>query len=159
MGYFGRQFQGYGGSQFNGDAIGGVCGGRLNPTSSTVVVLRCGLVRHGNVGTKDRRQWLAFVLCLLIPLTGGAGCAYEYSEPAHAPITGSAPVYAPTAARTPVPATAKPYSDPLKDPFLPPHLTEGLRSWISDLTVIHVDGGHWRPATHPQEFAHLLLVQ
>ena len=30
---------------------------------------------------------------------------------------------------------------PLKDPFLSPHLTSGLRSWVPDLTVIPVDGG------------------
>jgi len=45
---------------------------------------------------------------------------------------------------------------PLKDPFLSPHLTEGLGSWVSDLNVIPVTGGHWWPATHPQEFANLL---
>lgn len=45
---------------------------------------------------------------------------------------------------------------PRKDAFVSPHLTEGLGSWVGDLTVIPVDGGHWWPATHPQEFANLL---
>jgi NAD(P)-dependent dehydrogenase (short-subunit alcohol dehydrogenase family) len=47
---------------------------------------------------------------------------------------------------------------PLKDPFLSPHLTAGLRSWVTDLTVTPVDGGHWWPATHPKELAKLLQV-
>ncbi|RAM37490.1 alpha/beta fold hydrolase [Arthrobacter globiformis] len=45
---------------------------------------------------------------------------------------------------------------PLKDPFLSPHLTSGLRPWVPDLTVIPVDAGHWWPATHPAELAELL---
>jgi pimeloyl-ACP methyl ester carboxylesterase len=47
---------------------------------------------------------------------------------------------------------------PLKDPFLSAHLTAGLRSWVTDLTVTPVDGGHWWPATHPKELAKLLQV-
>jgi pimeloyl-ACP methyl ester carboxylesterase len=45
---------------------------------------------------------------------------------------------------------------PLKDPFLSPELVEGLESWVDDLTVIRVDGGHWWPETRPREFAALL---
>lgn len=45
---------------------------------------------------------------------------------------------------------------PLKDPFLSPHLTDGLGTWVADLNVIRVDGGHWWPATHPKELAQLL---
>ncbi|MFF2243388.1 hypothetical protein ACFVTM_04315 [Arthrobacter sp. NPDC058130] len=63
------------------------------------------------MGTKDRHL-LTFALCLLIPLIGTAGCAYEYSESARTPTAGSGPVYTPTA--DPVPATGapKPYSNP-----------------------------------------------
>ncbi|MGY2746369.1 alpha/beta fold hydrolase [Arthrobacter sp. UYCu723] len=46
---------------------------------------------------------------------------------------------------------------PLKDPFLSPDLMEGLDSWVDDLTVIRVNGGHWWPASRPAEFAELLL--
>jgi pimeloyl-ACP methyl ester carboxylesterase len=59
----------------------------------------------------------------------------------------------PTPIRMPVNVVA-----PLKDPFLSPHLTEGLRSWVTDLTVIPVEGGHWWPAKHPKELAKLLRV-
>ena len=45
---------------------------------------------------------------------------------------------------------------PLKDPFLSPHLTDGLELWVTDLNVVRADGGHWWPATHPKELAHLL---
>jgi len=45
---------------------------------------------------------------------------------------------------------------PLKDPFLSPHLTDGLELWVSDLNVVRADGGHWWPATRPKELAHLL---
>jgi len=47
---------------------------------------------------------------------------------------------------------------PLKDPFLSPHLTDGLEPWVADLNVLRADGGHWWPATHPKELAHLLRV-
>jgi pimeloyl-ACP methyl ester carboxylesterase len=47
---------------------------------------------------------------------------------------------------------------PLKDPFLSPHLTDGLELWVADLNVLRADGGHWWPATHPSELAHLLRV-
>ncbi|MCU1574016.1 MAG: Pimeloyl-ACP methyl ester carboxylesterase [Micrococcaceae bacterium] len=45
---------------------------------------------------------------------------------------------------------------PVLDPFLSPHLVDGLESWVMDLTVTRVDGGHWWPATHAQELARLL---
>lgn len=45
---------------------------------------------------------------------------------------------------------------PLKDPFLSPHLADGLGTWVPDLNIIRVDGGHWWPATHPKELAKLL---
>lgn len=45
---------------------------------------------------------------------------------------------------------------PLKDPFLSPHLTDGLELWVADLNVLRVDGGHWWPATHSHELAQLL---
>jgi hypothetical protein len=38
---------------------------------------------HGSVGTKGWRYRNAFALCLLIPFSGTAGCAYDYPEPAH----------------------------------------------------------------------------
>ena len=45
---------------------------------------------------------------------------------------------------------------PLMDPFVAPALAEGLESWVDDVTVTRVDGGHWWPATRPAEFAALL---
>ncbi|MDQ0617079.1 alpha/beta fold hydrolase [Arthrobacter globiformis] len=63
----------------------------------------------------------------------------------------SGKVKAPTPVGVPVTVVV-----PLKDPFLSPHLTAGLRSWVTDLTVIPVDGGHWWPATHHKELAGLL---
>lgn len=45
---------------------------------------------------------------------------------------------------------------PLKDPFLMPALVEGLESWVDDLTITKVNGGHWWPATRPADFAALL---
>lgn len=76
------------------------------------VVLNCGLAHHGIVGTKNRRHRLAFALCLLIPLTGTAGCVYEYPEPERASTAGSGPVYTPTADPAPATGAPKPYSDP-----------------------------------------------
>jgi hypothetical protein len=64
------------------------------------------------VGTKDRLHRLAFALCLLIPLTGTAGCVYEYPEPERASTAGSGPVYTPTADPAPATGAPKPYSDP-----------------------------------------------
>lgn len=51
-------------------------------------------------------------LCLLILLSGTAGCAYEYPEPERTPTAGSGPVYTPTADPAPVTGTQKPYIDP-----------------------------------------------
>ncbi|WP_434992458.1 alpha/beta fold hydrolase [Arthrobacter sp. Ld5] len=45
---------------------------------------------------------------------------------------------------------------PLKDPFLSPHLVDGLEAWVSDLTVTTVPGGHWWVAARPRAFAELL---
>ncbi|WP_052274245.1 alpha/beta fold hydrolase [Arthrobacter sp. L77] len=45
---------------------------------------------------------------------------------------------------------------PLKDPFLSPHLVDGLEDWVSDLTVTSVPGGHWWIAAQPRAFAELL---
>lgn len=45
---------------------------------------------------------------------------------------------------------------PLKDPFLSPHLVEGLEDWVEDLTVTTVPGGHWWIAREPRTFAGLL---
>ncbi len=45
---------------------------------------------------------------------------------------------------------------PLKDSFLTPDLVEGLESWVDDVTVTRVDGGHWWPVTRPAEFVGLL---
>lgn len=45
---------------------------------------------------------------------------------------------------------------PVRDPFLSPHLVDGLEVWVEDLSVVRVDGGHWWPATRPAEFATLL---
>ena len=77
----------------------------------TVVVLHCGLAHHGNVGTKDKRHRIGFSLCLLIPLSGTAGCAYEYPEPVRTPTVGPEPVHTPTADLAPVTGAPKPYSD------------------------------------------------
>lgn len=75
-------------------------------------MLNCGLAHHGIVGTKNRRHRLAFALCLLIPLTGTAGCVYEYPEPEHASTAGSGPVYTPTADPAPVAGAPKSYRNP-----------------------------------------------
>ncbi|HET8878051.1 MAG TPA: alpha/beta fold hydrolase [Arthrobacter sp.] len=45
---------------------------------------------------------------------------------------------------------------PLKDPFLSPHLVEGLADWVEQLSVVRVDSGHWWPASRPADFARLL---
>ncbi|MEC5200491.1 pimeloyl-ACP methyl ester carboxylesterase [Arthrobacter sp. PL16] len=45
---------------------------------------------------------------------------------------------------------------PLKDPFLSPHLVDGLEDWVEDLTVTSVPGGHWWVASRPRAFAELL---
>ncbi|WP_458780362.1 alpha/beta fold hydrolase [Arthrobacter sp. D3-16] len=45
---------------------------------------------------------------------------------------------------------------PDKDPFLSPHLLEGLESRARQLTITHVNAGHWWPETHASDFAALL---
>lgn len=54
------------------------------------------------MGTKDKRHRHGLVLCLLIPLSGTAGCVYEYSEPSRTP----------TADPAPVTSAPKPHNDP-----------------------------------------------
>ncbi|KNC20234.1 alpha/beta hydrolase [Arthrobacter sp. RIT-PI-e] len=46
---------------------------------------------------------------------------------------------------------------PLKDPFLSPHLVDGLGEWVEDLTVTTVPGSHWWIAARPRAFAELLV--
>ena len=46
---------------------------------------------------------------------------------------------------------------PLKDPFLSPHLVDGLGEWVEDLTVTTVPGGHWWISSRPRAFAELLV--
>lgn len=74
--------------------------------------MNCGPAHHGNVGTKDRLHRLAIAVCLLIPLTGTAGCVYEYPEPDRTSAAGSGPVYTPTADPAPVAGAPKPYRNP-----------------------------------------------
>ena len=45
---------------------------------------------------------------------------------------------------------------PDKDPFLSPHLTDGLENWASQLIITHVKAGHWWPETHASDLAVLL---
>lgn len=45
---------------------------------------------------------------------------------------------------------------PSRDPFLSPHLVDGLEDWVEDLTVTRVPGGHWWIASQPRIFAELL---
>lgn len=78
----------------------------------SAVVLNCGLDHHGGVGTKGKRHRIGFALCLLIPLSGTAGCVYEYPEPVHTPTTGPEPVHTPTADVAPVTGPPEPYADP-----------------------------------------------
>lgn len=67
---------------------------------------------HGSVGSKGRGYGLGFVMCLLIPLSGTAGCAYEYPEPLYTPAAGPGSVYTPTVHPAPVTRAPEPYSDP-----------------------------------------------
>lgn len=46
---------------------------------------------------------------------------------------------------------------PTKDPFLSPHLVDGLEDWVKDLTITHVPGGHWWISARPSAFADLLV--
>lgn len=45
---------------------------------------------------------------------------------------------------------------PVRDPFVSPSLTDGLKDWVPRLTVTKVKAGHWWPATHASDFAKLL---
>ncbi|MCA4131700.1 hypothetical protein [Arthrobacter sp. M4] len=60
---------------------------------------------------KDKWRVIRLALYLLIPLTGTAGCVYEYPEPVRAPTTGSEPVETPAAAGQTA-GFPKPYGDP-----------------------------------------------
>jgi hypothetical protein len=51
---------------------------------------------HGSVGTKGKRYRRASALCLLIPLSATAGCAYDYPEPAHTSAADPEPAAAPS---------------------------------------------------------------
>lgn len=64
------------------------------------------------MGTLDKPHSIGFALCLLIPLSGTAGCVYEYPEPVQTPRTGPEPVHTPTAELGPVTGPPKPYADP-----------------------------------------------
>lgn len=78
----------------------------------SAVVLNCGLDHHGSVGTKGRWHRTGFALCLLIPLSGTAGCVYEYPQPVHTPTADPGPVHTPTAGPAPVTGPSQPYTDP-----------------------------------------------
>ena len=43
-----------------------------------------------------------------------------------------------------------------RDPFLSPHLADGLRSWVALLDILEVDAGHWWPAEHGTDLARVL---
>jgi hypothetical protein len=58
------------------------------------------------------RHRIGFALCLLVPLSGTAGCVYEYPEPVHTPTAGPEPVHTPTADTAPVTGAQEPYSNP-----------------------------------------------
>jgi hypothetical protein len=49
---------------------------------------------------KGRWRLIRLALCLLITLTGTAGCIYEYPEPVRAPTSGSESVQTPTSGQT-----------------------------------------------------------
>ncbi|WP_237740745.1 alpha/beta fold hydrolase [Crystallibacter crystallopoietes] len=45
---------------------------------------------------------------------------------------------------------------PRQDPFLSPHLVDGLQSWVTKLRITEVDAGHWWPAEQGSELAALM---
>jgi pimeloyl-ACP methyl ester carboxylesterase len=45
---------------------------------------------------------------------------------------------------------------PRQDPFVSPHLAEGLQDWVPQLKIIEVDAGHWWPAEDGTSFAQVL---
>ena len=61
---------------------------------------------------KNRRRRIGFALCLLIPLSGTAGCVYEYPEPVHPPTTDPEPAHRPPPDPRPVAGPPKPHADP-----------------------------------------------
>lgn len=59
------------------------------------------------MGTRDKRHRIGFALCLLIPLSGTAGCVYDYPEPVPTPN----PVHTPTADPSIDSRSPKPYTN------------------------------------------------
>lgn len=45
---------------------------------------------------------------------------------------------------------------PVNDPFISPHLVDGLENRVRSLTVTRVEAGHWWPETHPADLAVVL---
>jgi pimeloyl-ACP methyl ester carboxylesterase len=45
---------------------------------------------------------------------------------------------------------------PRRDPFLSPHLVDGLQDWVAQLNILEVDAGHWWPAEHGTSLARIL---
>lgn len=77
-----------------------------------MLVLNRGSAHHGDVGTGGATGCRsAFLLCLLIPFLGAAGCAYDYTEPVET-MTRSEPVQKLTASPAPATGGPQPYSDP-----------------------------------------------
>lgn len=77
-----------------------------------MLVSKHGPAHHGDVGTGQATGFRSgFLLCLLIPLLGAAGCAYEYTEPVET-MARSEPVHRPTAGPVLETGGAQPYSDP-----------------------------------------------
>lgn len=45
---------------------------------------------------------------------------------------------------------------PRRDPFLSPHLVDGLDEWVPRLSMVEVDAGHWWPAEDGESLAQIL---
>ncbi|MBU0538960.1 MAG: alpha/beta hydrolase, partial [Gammaproteobacteria bacterium] len=45
---------------------------------------------------------------------------------------------------------------PLQDRFLSADLYSEISEWVPNLTVCHVDGGHWLPLSHSTELTMLI---
>jgi hypothetical protein len=61
---------------------------------------------------KYARHRLVLALCLLIPLSGTAGCVYEYPEPVLTPTSAPGPGHTPTPDLGPAVGPPRPYTDP-----------------------------------------------
>lgn len=59
------------------------------------------------MGSRDKRRRIGFAVCLLIPLSGTAGCVYDYPEPVPTPN----PVRTPTAGPSIDSRSPKPYTN------------------------------------------------